>query len=872
MDSTRGILDRKIFGIKFRFLALATMAVSMVLGGFGISGAQEDGDVEGQFNALQAQVEGPATLDGIPNPGWPRGPQCGIGLVFDRSNSIGAPARGGSPDNVRQIKSAALQFVDAFLGSDTYIKSVSFAQYPETINDWINVKQGPFGADLVKIGIGTEHNNGLPPAQFNIEPGGQTGDKGYRGITNLQGGIDQVAGGDLLIVFTDGKPTTRVDAGAGLPANEGFGGPGDTSSTEDKNGAIAAANAAKARGARIVAVGVSSRGTVDEDVLRRISGPTAGEDYFMVGSAFSTLGARLQEIANQACKPEVIVEGEAPRISVDKVADKTSVVRGQVVNYSFTVTNDGNVPLSSVALNDDKLGAINLTATSLNPGGTATGTASWTVPVDFPGTELTNVATASGVSPQGTTVTAQDTWTVAIPSNPSVKIDKTGPETLVCARKTEDITYKFTVTNTGNVRLVNLEVTDDLLDPDAPIKVIDQLEPGASVQFEHRFTVDCSLDDDESTTTSGPTTSVSASSSTSSSLVDATVPAARAFGGSSSSSSSSSSTSSTSTTQPANEEPETVVNTAVVCGQPVNNAPKVCDEDDHVVQILRPDVQIIKEGPEFAEPGTTITYSFTVTNVGDVPLVDLKITDDVLGDLGTIDRLEPGESKFTEVDFEVPKGKDKIINTAIVCGLPDGIDDVEVCDDDDHVLTPQQPIIDIEKTADPTQAQAGTVVTYTYVITNNGEVTLTDLVLTDDKLGGIELEVTELKPGESTTVTATYTVQSTDANLPNATIINTAIVEGITPEGNTVTDQDTAEVAVLVVSPATVTAPPAVKGALAFTGSSRTGLLIRSAIYMLAGGSMLVIAARRKKMGVLAFLRESALGRFISSARTHFAE
>jgi hypothetical protein len=62
----------------------------------------------------------------------------------------------------------------------------------------------------------------------------------------------------------------------------------------------------------------------------------------------------------------------------------------------------------------------------------------------------------------------------------------------------------------------------------------------------------------------------------------------------------------------------------------------------------KPAVDLVKssDAPESGVVvGTTVHYDFTVTNVGDVPLFDVHVTDDELGDIGTVaGPLEPGAS------------------------------------------------------------------------------------------------------------------------------------------------------------------------------------------------------------------------------------
>lgn len=112
---------------------------------------------------------------------------------------------------------------------------------------------------------------------------------------------------------------------------------------------------------------------------------------------------------------------------------------------------------------------------------------------------------------------------------------------------------------------------------------------------------------------------------------------------------------------------------------------------------------------------------------------------------------------------------------------------------------PASPSISLDKTGSTTFAGEGDTVTYTYTITNTGnvplsDVTLEDAVTVDDTTTLLALlgpaDGVTLAPGESTTITpeaAAHTV--TTADLPGP-LDNTATAAGAAPDGTRVSDRD----------------------------------------------------------------------------------
>ena len=142
-------------------------------------------------------------------------------------------------------------------------------------------------------------------------------------------------------------------------------------------------------------------------------------------------------------------------------------------------------------------------------------------------------------------------------------------------------------------------------------------------------------------------------------------------------------------------------------------------------------------------------------------------------------------------------------------------------------LTILQRAIDVEKTVDVEKAFVGDTITYTFVVTNTGEVDLETVVLVDEMLQ-IAGEIGALAIGESWTGTATYVAAAEDVG---KTLINTVIVAA---EGDT-TDQDDSEGTVIY-------APVPQTG-----DEMPLGLLSGAMLVSLAGVIVLLLSQRKNK-------------------------
>ena len=235
-------------------------------------------------------------------------------------------------------------------------------------------------------------------------------------------------------------------------------------------------------------------------------------------------------------------------------------------------------------------------------------------------------------------------------------------------------------------------------------------------------------------------------------------------------------------------------NMGTATGQTVDGDPVNDVDPSHYCNPPEPDIDIEKatngvdaddpnagDAPQIA-PGDFVGWTYVVTNTGDVTLFNVGVVDDQ-GVLVTCpqDTLEPDESMICTANGTAEDLLDTGATT--VPGMcPDGFPnrplyenmgtatgETEIGEtvqdvDPSHYCNPPDPNIDIEKltndvdaddpnAGDAPQIAPGDLVTWTYIVTNTGNVTLTDVTVMDDGLPVVSCVVTELAPGEMFTCT-----------------------------------------------------------------------------------------------------------------------
>jgi uncharacterized repeat protein (TIGR01451 family) len=295
-----------------------------------------------------------------------------------------------------------------------------------------------------------------------------------------------------------------------------------------------------------------------------------------------------------------------PGIDVTKSCPE-SVPFGEDIEYTITVTNTGNEPLEEVTVTDSLLGDITDEfdvdfANEFPVGGTATA-----VVLYSPGPDedpVLNTVTASGLGEDsGEEATAEASCETDVEEpNPTIDVEK---QCTGLAHVGDTVTYTVTVTNTGDEDLDDVTVEDTVLG-DLSASFADSLAVGASESHEFDHVV---LDSD----------------------------------------------------------PDPLINEVTAAGSGVDSRVVVDDLADCATEIIHPAIEIVKTVDEETVPiGTTVTYTYVITNTGDTTLYDISVDDDILGHIGDIDVLEPGESVTLTKDFVV--GDEPVTNVATVRG------------------------------------------------------------------------------------------------------------------------------------------------------------------------------------------------------------
>ena len=226
--------------------------------------------------------------------------------------------------------------------------------------------------------------------------------------------------------------------------------------------------------------------------------------------------------------------------------------------------------------------------------------------------------------------------------------------------------------------------------------------------------------------------------------------------------------------------------------------------------IIAPLINVVKTPSPLSLPygSGVVTYTYTVTNPGVVPLTSVSVTDNkvntvnyVSGDTNLDLILQPSETWIF-------KGSSTLYTTttnrATATGSGNGLLATDIANAT-VVVTPVEqppvypPLVNIVKSASPLALLYGEgPVTYTYRVTNPGLVTLSNIIVTDDKINEVTYVSGDLNNDTLMQTTETWIYTATD--VLTETTVNTATV---TARANGMISTDTS-IATVIFTPAVI--------------------------------------------------------------------
>lgn len=419
---------------------------------------------------------------------------------------------------------------------------------------------------------------------------------------------------------------------------------------------------------------------------------------------------------------------------------------GDVVTFTVTATNIYD-EVKTITLNE--IAGVTLKDTvfaDVQPGETVETTATYTITeADVLAGEFVNTVTASFSGEEDTPFEDDDQVDEIEEPKGHLTIDKvttSEPANGSSYALGETITYKITATNDGNLTLTNVKVVDELTGDEWEIA---SLAPGASEEFDTSYTV-----------------------TEADILAGSVVNTATAEG-----------------TSPDPDKPDVPVNPG---------------EEEEPTETEKPSLFVEKTAQPDEDGvynlGDEIHYVIKVTNNGNVTVNDITVKDELTGDEWQLDSLTPGESEeyhatYTVTEEDILAGS--ITNVATAEGTDPDEDPVDQEGEETVPTDSADSHLTIHKATTSDSGEDGVydlgdTITYEIIAANDGNVTLNNVVVTDE-LTGDEWIIETLAPGVSETFEAEYVV--TEEDIHNGSVVNEATATAEGPEEPVITPGET---------------------------------------------------------------------------------
>lgn len=493
----------------------------------------------------------------------------------------------------------------------------------------------------------------------------------------------------------------------------------------------------------------------------------------------NTASVSSSEVATPTLATATSTVTSSPLLQIVKSATPSpNVEPGEIITYTIVVNNEGNADATNAVISDslpantqfvpnsirlrpigagDEGSVPPLLASNLSITAGQKVTVTYAVRVDTPlddGTTITNTASVTSLQ---TPELITDSIVTLVASSPDLRITKFASQNPVSPG--DVLTYTIVVRNEGDANATGAVISDPLPDNTSFISGSPDLEPnGAGTLGLVPPTLVSDL-----VVTAGQRVTLTFAVTVNTPLANGII----------------------------------ITNTASVTS-PQEATPKIRTITTTVSAV--PGIQLVKTGPASAAVSSTVVYTFTLTNVGNTPLQDIALVDDLIGPITNLlpgsddnnDQLDFGENWVYTASYTIPvTASSPLTNTAVVTAT-DGLF-TTVTDSDSHaVVIDYNPILRLTKTG-PSTATFGSPVTFTLRVRHEtgSDGSPVDGVIVSDNYAGVAIfrggDTTpnnKLDANEIWTYEAKFTINATIDSNP---LVNTGTVTAKDLGGETVT-------------------------------------------------------------------------------------
>ncbi len=178
-----------------------------------------------------------------------------------------------------------------------------------------------------------------------------------------------------------------------------------------------------------------------------------------------------------------------PAVVVTKTCPPSPVPPGQLLVFSGTVSNSGNITLTNIVVvnNQPTNNAPVFTVATLAPGQMTNFTGSYTVPLDSCGPYFDMLTVTANDKCFGRSIANTGSASCPGTNTPALVVTKACPVTSVQPGQT--LVFSGTVSNSGNITLTNIVVVNNQPTNNAPVFTVAALAPGQVSSFTGSYTV-----------------------------------------------------------------------------------------------------------------------------------------------------------------------------------------------------------------------------------------------------------------------------------------------------------------------------------------------------------------------------------------------